>query len=66
MGRPLTIGNDGNHVPMIVIPSPNSGMCQRHFVASVHHDHYSLQRTIEDSLALPRVIVARRDFECCA
>ncbi|CAM3320985.1 alkaline phosphatase family protein [Mycobacterium colombiense] len=51
----LTIGNDGNHVPMIVIPSPNSGMRQGHFVASVHNNHYSLQRTIEDSLALPRL-----------
>ncbi len=30
----LGIGNEGNHVPMIVIPSPNSGMRQGHIVAA--------------------------------
>ena len=49
----LTIGNHGNHVPMIVIPSPNSGMRQGHFVAANYNNHYSLLRTIEESLQLP-------------
>lgn len=51
----LTIGNHGNNVPMIVIPSPNSGMRQGHFVATNYNNHYSLLRTIEDSLQLPRL-----------
>jgi hypothetical protein len=49
----LGIGNEGNHVPMIVIPSPNSGMLQGHFVVNEYNNHYSLLRTIEDSLELP-------------
>ena len=48
------IGNEGNHIPMIVIPSPNSGMRQGHFVAANHNNHYSLLRNIEDSLGLAR------------
>jgi hypothetical protein len=51
----LGIGNEGNHVPMIVIPSPNSGMLQGHIVAKNYNNHYSLLRTIEDSLGLPRL-----------
>lgn len=51
----LGIGNEGNHVPMIVIPSPNSGMRQGHIVATNYNSHYSLLRTIEDSLQLPRL-----------
>jgi hypothetical protein len=51
----LGIGNEGNHVPMIVIPSPNSGMRQGHIVAANYNNHYSLLRTIEDSLQLPRL-----------
>jgi Phosphoesterase family len=51
----LGIGNEGNHVPMIVIPSPNSGMRQGHLVAGNYNNHYSLLRTIEDSLGLPRL-----------
>jgi len=46
-------GNEGNHVPMIVIPSPNSGMRQGHVVAVNNNNHYSLLRTIENSLGLP-------------
>ncbi len=46
-------GNEGNHVPMIVIPSPNSGMRQGHVVAVNYNNHYSLLRTIENSLELP-------------
>ena len=49
----LGIGNEGNHVPMIVIPSPNSGMVQGNFVVNDYANHYSLLRTIEDSLGLP-------------
>jgi hypothetical protein len=48
-------GNEGNHVPMIVIPSPHSGMRQGHFVAVNYNNHYSLLRTIEDALGLPRL-----------
>jgi Phosphoesterase family len=51
----LGIGNEGNHIPMIVIPSPNSGMRQGHLVAGNYNNHYSLLRTIEDALQLPRL-----------
>jgi hypothetical protein len=51
----LGIGNEGNHVPMIVIPSPNSGMRQGRLVAAKYNNHYSLLRTIEDCLQLPRL-----------
>ena len=52
----LGIGNEGNHVPMIVIPSRNSGMHQGHIVAANYNNHYSLLRTIEESLRLaPRL-----------
>ena len=54
----LGIGNQGNRIPMIVIPSQgavDSGMRDGHFVASDYGNHYSLLRTIEDSLGLPRL-----------
>ncbi|SOJ56581.1 Phosphatidylinositol-3-phosphatase [Mycobacterium simulans] len=51
----LGIDNQGNHIPMIVIPSPNSGMRQGHFVAPNYNNHYSLLRTVEDALQLPRL-----------
>jgi Phosphoesterase family len=51
----LDIGNHGNHIPMIVIPSPNSGMRQGHLVAGNYNNHYSLLRTIEDALQLLRL-----------
>ncbi|MEB3982321.1 phosphoesterase [Mycobacterium sp. 663a-19] len=51
----LGIGNNGNHIPMIVITSPNSGMRQGHFVAVNYNNHYSLLRTIEDAFGLPRL-----------
>jgi hypothetical protein len=51
----LGVGNEGNHIPMIVIPSPNSGMRQGHIVVVDHNNHYSLPRTIEDALKLPRL-----------
>src|SRR5262249_24230006 len=52
----LGIGNQGNHIVMIVIPSPGaapSGMASGRFPANGHYNHYSLQRTIEESLGLP-------------
>jgi hypothetical protein len=50
------IGNQGNHIVTVVIPSQgavSSGMRQGHFVADDHNNHYSLLRTIEDALGLP-------------
>ena len=52
----LGIDNQSNWVPMIVIPSPGavaSGMRGGPFVANDYYNHYSLQRTIEDTLGLP-------------
>jgi hypothetical protein len=52
----LGIGNQGNHIVTVVIPSPGavaSGMRGGHFVADDYNNHYSLLRTIEDSLGLP-------------
>jgi hypothetical protein len=52
----LGIGNQGNHITTVVIPSPGavaSGMRGGHFVADDYYNHYSLLRTIEDSLGLP-------------
>ncbi|MBJ7338087.1 MAG: phosphoesterase [Mycolicibacterium sp.] len=49
------VGNEGNHIAMIVIPSRgavDAGMLDGGFVADDHYDHYSLQRTIELSLGL--------------
>ena len=49
------VGNEGNHIVMIAIPSQgavDSGMREGHFVAYDHNNHYSLLRTIEDSLGL--------------
>jgi hypothetical protein len=37
---------------MIVMPSPNSGMRQGHFLAVDHNNRYSLLRTIENALGL--------------
>ncbi|WP_308124246.1 alkaline phosphatase family protein [Mycolicibacterium xanthum] len=52
----LGIGNQGNHITTVVIPSPgavNAGMRDGHFVADDHNNHYSLLRTIEEALGLP-------------
>jgi len=52
----LGIGNDDNHIVMVVIPSPGAieaGMRGGPFVVSSYYNHYSLLRTIEDSLGLP-------------
>jgi hypothetical protein len=52
----LGIGNEGNHIVTVVIPSPGAvaaGMRGGAFVADDRYDHYSLLRTIEDSLGLP-------------
>ncbi|MDT5013786.1 MAG: hypothetical protein QOH57_5403, partial [Mycobacterium sp.] len=54
----LGIGNQGNHIPMIVIPSQgavDSGMRDGHFDVTQYGNHYGLLRTIEDSLGLPRL-----------
>jgi hypothetical protein len=52
----LGIGNEGNHIVTVVIPSPGavaSGMRCGAFIADDRYDHYSLLRTIEESLDLP-------------
>ena len=53
----LGVDNQGNSVPMVVIPSQaavaTGGMRPGHFVASERYDHYSLLRTIEEALGLP-------------
>ena len=52
------VGNEGNHIVTVVIPSQgavDAGMRDGHFVADDHYNHYSLLRTIEDSLGLPRL-----------
>jgi len=52
----LGIGNEGNHIVTVVIPSPGavaSGMRGGAFVADDRYDHYSLLRTIEDMYGLP-------------
>jgi hypothetical protein len=52
----LGIGNQGNHVVMVVIPSPGAvaaGMREGAIVVDDRYDHYSLLRTIEESLGLP-------------
>lgn len=49
------IGNEGNHVVMVVIPNQaaiDAGMRGGAFSADDYYNHYSLQRTIEDSLGL--------------
>ncbi len=55
------VGNEGNHIVMVVIPSPGAtydpvtnpnGMHAGAFVADDYYNHYSLQRTIEDSLGI--------------
>jgi hypothetical protein len=51
----LGFDNQGNHVVNIVIPSPGAiaaGMRSGHFEVTDHLDHYSLLRTIDDSLGL--------------
>ncbi|WP_162131289.1 alkaline phosphatase family protein [Mycolicibacterium chubuense] len=49
------IGNEGNHVVMVVIPNQaaiDAGMRGGAFTATDYYNHYSLQRTIEDSLGV--------------
>lgn len=51
----LGVGNQGNKIPMIVIPSPGAvaaGMRSGHFVVADYNNHYSLTRTIEETLGL--------------
>ncbi|ORW28120.1 hypothetical protein AWB91_02635, partial [Mycobacterium paraense] len=53
----LGIGNQGNNVPMIVIPNAGAvnaatgAMQSGHFIATSHYDQYSLMATIEDALS---------------
>ncbi|MCV6970398.1 alkaline phosphatase family protein [Mycobacterium bohemicum] len=50
----LGIGNQGNNVPMIVIPNQGAvtgGMQSGHFVTNSYYDEYSLMATIEDALS---------------
>jgi hypothetical protein len=49
------IGNEGNHVVMVVIPNQaaiDSGMRGGAFTTDAYYNHYSLQRTIEDALGV--------------
>jgi hypothetical protein len=49
------IGNEGNHIVMVVIPNQaaiNAGMRGGAFTATDYYNHYSLQRTIEDALGV--------------
>jgi hypothetical protein len=55
------VGNEGNHIVTVVIPSPGAtynsvtnphGMRPGAFVADDYYNHYSLQRTIEESLSI--------------
>jgi len=51
----LGFGNGGNRVVTVVIPSPgavNAGMRSGNFTDTSYANHYSLLRTIEDSLQL--------------
>jgi hypothetical protein len=50
----LGFGNDGNNVPMIVIPNQDAvtagGMQSGHFTTDAYYNEYSLMATIEDTL----------------
>src|SRR5581483_8947785 len=50
----LGFGNEGNNVPMIVIPNQDAvtsgGMLPGHFVTNDYYNQYSLMATIEDAL----------------
>jgi hypothetical protein len=51
-------GNEGNHIVTVVIPSQGAvaaGMRSGHFTADSYNNHYSLARTIEESLGVPPV-----------
>jgi Phosphoesterase family len=52
----LGFGNDGNNVPMIVIPNEdavaNGGMQSGPFTTDTYYNQYSLMATIEDTLGL--------------
>ena len=54
-GLSLGFGNGGNRVVTVVIPSPaavSAGMRSGNFTSTSYANHYSLLRTIEDSLQL--------------
>ncbi|MFZ1160890.1 MAG: hypothetical protein WAO18_01365, partial [Mycobacterium sp.] len=59
----LGFGNEGNNVPMIVIPNggavTDGGMISGPFTTDAHYNEYSLMATIEDALrghASPNVL----------
>jgi hypothetical protein len=50
----LGFGNQGNHVPMIVIPNQGAvtaGMQSGHFTTNTYYNQYSLMATLEDALS---------------
>jgi hypothetical protein len=50
----LGFGNQGNHVPMIVIPNQGAvtaGMQSGHFTTNTYYNEYSLMATLEDTLS---------------
>ena len=51
----LGVGNEGNNVPMIVIPNQGAvtsgGMQSGHFTTNTYYNQYSLMATIEDALS---------------
>ena len=53
----LGIGNEGNHIVTVVIPSPGAvalgGMRDGAFIVTDRLDHFSTLRTIEEALGLP-------------
>lgn len=52
----LGMGNEGDHVVTVIIPSPGaitSGMRSGSFTTDAFYNHYSLLRTMEESLGLP-------------
>jgi hypothetical protein len=52
----LGFGNEGNNIPMIVIPNEGAvtagGMRSGHFTTDAYYNQYSLMATIEDTLGL--------------
>lgn len=67
----LGIGNEGNNVPMIVIPNQGAvtegGMQPGHFTTDAYYNEYSLMATIEDALrAMPGTLAPLTDNDMYA
>jgi hypothetical protein len=61
----LGFGNEGNHIITVVIPNQaaiDAGMRAGHFLATDQYNHYSLLRTIEESLNLPGQLTQNDTF----